>query len=265
MEPTVNVCTLSWIKAHTFGPLFISLCAHAGEECTQVATYTKLGSGNWRVQIRRKGRYVSETFRHKKDAEEWALDIERRIDKGEEPTALKKSQIKFLSDLVDIHNEYMREVGRPARRSKGAVLEALKAQLGSVRICDLSRERLIDYGRRRAKEGAGPATRAIDFSFLRTILTHAAAVHGIEVSAENVRLARIALTRLGLIGRSTERHRQPLESELEMLIEYFEGKQRQIIPLGQIIRFAVATAMRHAEICSLHWDDVDLRRKIATI
>ena len=47
-----------------------------------MATFVKLGSGNWRVQVRRKGRYVSETFRRRKDADEWALDIERRIDRG---------------------------------------------------------------------------------------------------------------------------------------------------------------------------------------
>jgi hypothetical protein len=43
---------------------------------------------------------------------------------------------------------------------------------------------LIEFGRTRAKQGAGPATLAIDMSFIRTIIMHAAAVHRIEVSAE---------------------------------------------------------------------------------
>ena len=51
----------------------------------------------------------------------------------------------------------------------------------------------------------GPPTLAIDFSFIRTVLSRAAAVDGIEVSAENMRLARIALRHLNLIGRSNER------------------------------------------------------------
>jgi hypothetical protein len=38
----------------------------------------------------------------------------------------------------------------------------------------------------------GPPTLTIGFSFIRTILSHAAAIDGIEVSAENMRLARIA-------------------------------------------------------------------------
>jgi hypothetical protein len=41
-----------------------------------VPTFTSFG--NWRAQVRRKGRYAADTFRRRKDAEEWALDICRR-------------------------------------------------------------------------------------------------------------------------------------------------------------------------------------------
>ena len=44
-----------------------------------MATFSRLKSGSWRAQIRRKGKYVNETFRRRKDAEKWALDIARRI------------------------------------------------------------------------------------------------------------------------------------------------------------------------------------------
>jgi hypothetical protein len=37
-----------------------------------------------------------------------------------------------------------------------------------VKLPALNRERLIEFGRKRAKEGAGPATLAIDLSFIRT-------------------------------------------------------------------------------------------------
>jgi hypothetical protein len=59
---------------------------------------------------------------------------------------------------------------------------SLKASLGRVRLQDITREKLVEFGRKRAAQGAGPATLAIDdFSFIRTILMHVAAVHGIEV------------------------------------------------------------------------------------
>jgi hypothetical protein len=93
--------------------------------------------------------------------------------------------------------------------------------LGDTRIHDLKRSKLIEYGKRRAKEGAGPPTLSIDFSFLGTLLTHAAAVHGIAVYPEEVKLARVALSRLGLVGKGVERDRRPTQDELTRLIVYF--------------------------------------------
>jgi hypothetical protein len=153
-----------------------------------VATFTQLGSGNWRVQVRRKIRYVAETFRRRKDGEEWALEMERNIDRNGSSKPRMVRNVRTFGDLIDLHDEDMREVGRPPRRSKAAVMASLKTELGSVKLPALNRERLIEFGRKRAKQGAGPATLAIDLSFIRTIITHAAAVHGIEVSAEEARL-----------------------------------------------------------------------------
>jgi hypothetical protein len=167
-----------------------------------VATFTQLASGNWRVQVRRKTRYVAETFRRRKDGEEWALEMERNIDRNGSSKTRVVRNVRTFGDLIDLHDDDMREVGKPPRRSKAAVMASLKTELGSVKLPSLNRERLIEFGRKRAKQGAGPATLAIDMSFIRTIITHAAAVHGIEVSAEEARLARVALSHLNLVGKS---------------------------------------------------------------
>ncbi|WP_245476750.1 tyrosine-type recombinase/integrase [Bradyrhizobium sp. Leo170] len=230
-----------------------------------MASFTQLPSGNWRVQVRWKNRYVAETFRRRKDGGEWALDIERNIDRSGSPKPRATQKVRTFGDLIDLHVEDMHEVGRPPRRSKAAVMEALKLSLGSVKIPQLNRERLIEFGRKRAKEGAGPATLAIDMSFIRTIATHAAAVHGIEVSAEEVRLARFALKHLGLVGKGGERDRRPTQDELDELIEHFESSRRQIIPMARIVRYAIATTMRQEEICRPDWPDVDMKKRILVI
>jgi integrase len=228
-----------------------------------MATFIQLPSGSWRVQVRRKNRDVAETFRRRKDGEEWALDIERNIDRSGSPKPRAALRVRTFGDLIDLHVEDMQEVGRPPpRRSKAAVLEALKESLGTVKLPHLNRERLIEFGRKRAKQGAGPATLAIDFAFIRTVATHAAAVHGIEVSAEEVRLARFALKHLGLVGKSGERDRRPTQDELDELIEYFETNRRQFIPMGRIVRYAVATTMRQEEICRPDWPDVDMKKRL---
>jgi hypothetical protein len=165
-----------------------------------LATFSKLNSGSWRAQVRRKGKYVNETFLRRKDAEEWALEVERRIDRGEPAIARSSRDARTFGDLIKLHREDLQEVGKRIGRSKGVSLSFLEHRLGRLRIPELDRGRLIQFGKERAREGAGPATVGIDLEYIKTILSHAAAVHGVILSVEAVLLARIALARLGLVG-----------------------------------------------------------------
>ncbi len=95
-----------------------------------MATITRLKSGSWRVQVRRKGKYVNETFLRRKDAEEWGIDIERRIDRHE-PTSMRKSRdVQLFGDLVALHRQDLEEVGKDIGRSKTASLTFLDKRLG---------------------------------------------------------------------------------------------------------------------------------------
>ncbi len=230
-----------------------------------MAAIVKLPSGSWRAQVRRKGKYLTGTFLRKKDAEEWGLEIERNIDRGVLPNSPDPKSVRTFAKIIDLHIMDHQEVGKPIRRSKAAVLEALRVSLGEMRIHEMKRNKLIEYGKTRAKVGAGPTTLAIDFSFIGTLLTHAAAVHGIEVFPEEVKLARVALTRLGLVGKGVERDRRPTQNELDRLNTYFSSNPRQLIPMARIVRFAVATAMRQEEICKFEWTDVDIQRRLVTV
>ncbi|MBB6066352.1 hypothetical protein [Pseudoxanthomonas broegbernensis] len=62
-----------------------------------------------------------------------------------------------FAHLVDLHVNDMCEVGKAPRRSKQFTLNALKDKLGKLKLKDLTRERLIQFGKDRAKEGAGPS------------------------------------------------------------------------------------------------------------
>ena len=230
-----------------------------------MATFTRLKSGSWRVQVRRKGKYVNNTFLRRKDAEEWALETERRIDRGEPPFTTSSREARTFGDLVRLHRTDLSEVGKRTGRSKTASLAFLERRLGRLRLPELDRERLIQFGKERAVEGAGPVTLGIDLGYIKTILSHAAAVHGIILSTQGIDLARIALGRLGLVGKGDERDRRPTQDELDRLIAAFETNPRQQIPLGRIIRFAVATAMRQDEICRIDWADFDREGRMLLI
>jgi integrase len=230
-----------------------------------MASIRKQKSGAWRVQVRRKGRSISETFIRYDDAKKWAVDAERQIDRGETPALSKVGKLQTFGDLIDLHIADMKEVGKPPRRSKGATLAMLKRRLGKRNMIELDRDRLIVFGRERAAEGAGPMTLSIDIGTIKLILSHAAAVHGLPVRVEPVDLARVALKRLGLVGKGNERDRRPTDEEIEALVRHFEGNPRQIIPVARIIKFAIATAMRQEEICRVTWDDLNVRTKMLTI
>lgn len=221
--------------------------------------------GKWRVQIRRDGHAFSKTFRLRMDAEAFAREAERAIDQGLDPKRRRPPKGETLGTLIDLHIADLHQVGKPIRRSKRHVLARLTRDMGDVPLAHLTRERLIAFGRDRAKEGAGPSTLSIDLSFIGTVLSHAAAVHGMIVDTESVRLARIALSKLGLVGLARERDRRPTQEEIDQLCAYFDAKARQAIPMARLIRFAIATAMRADEICRIRWAQLDPRTRTIVV
>ncbi|HEY2356976.1 MAG TPA: site-specific integrase, partial [Phenylobacterium sp.] len=50
-----------------------------------MASIRKQKSGRWRAQVRHKGVTMSDTFARRQDAENWAVDREREIYRGETP------------------------------------------------------------------------------------------------------------------------------------------------------------------------------------
>lgn len=69
-----------------------------------------------------KGKYVNETFLCRKDAEEWALDIERQIDR-QEPATARSRDAKLVGDIIALHRRDLEDVGKRIGRSKDASLD----------------------------------------------------------------------------------------------------------------------------------------------
>ncbi len=139
----------------------------------------KLKSGHWRALVRRKQSYANGTFLRHEDARKWAIATERRIDPGEAPHKSGTQDPTLFAHLAGLYVQDMCETGKASRRSRQFTLDALKARLGKVKLKDLTRERLIRFGKHRAKEGIGPVTLSADSGYLKPVLTHAAAVHGV--------------------------------------------------------------------------------------
>jgi integrase len=69
----------------------------------------------------------------------------------------------------------------------------------------------------------------------------------------------------GSSEKAIERDRRPTLDELDRIVSALEANIRQQIPVGRIIRFAVATAMRQDEIARVEWRDFDASGRMLLI
>ena len=183
-----NVCTRVHssfpVCTHPFSPSLFTICTRPSESVVNfIANFHRLPSGNWRALVRRRNQVASRSFRLKTEAELWAREVEQSLDAGRSIVAPKLGRRTPFKTLVQLHLGDLKEVGRQARRSKAYTLEKLQVEIGHIQLCDLNREFLLDYGKRRAKTGAGPVTLGMEIGYIRTVLVHAAAVHGSQGQA----------------------------------------------------------------------------------
>ena len=232
---------------------------------TKMATFVNLPSGSWRAIIRRKGRYISETFKLREDARRWATAQESAIDNGVAPKKTYVTRKTSLANLIDLHIEDLAAAKKPIGRTKLEALLHLRRTIGDTGFAKIDRQFVIDFGRERAKGGTGPVTVGMYVGWIKLVLTHASAVHDIETQIEPIEKGRLALKHLGLIGKSQERDRRPTQEELDRLFKSFDENLWQRNPMTRIIQFAIATAMRQDEICRITWSDLDLRSKTIII
>ncbi|MEX3690656.1 site-specific integrase [Paraburkholderia sp. BR14263] len=231
-------------------------------------------NGKWRAEIRRKDFPPQvRSFPTERECRKWARDTEIAMDEGHFEPFDKEGHKVTVEGLIDRFVEHRearhrtrlknRKVGESEGRPQSAVgrstmgaLANLKRLLGDRNAARLTSDAVVSFARERAAEGAGPVTVALDVSTLGTVFKTARNVLHIPVT-NPVPDARARLNDAELVGKSGERDRRPTAVELQRIKAWFAAKDRQRIPMSDIIDFAVATAMRASEITSIRWDDLD--------
>ena len=226
-----------------------------------MASITKRGN-SWRALVRKRGTTRSKTFDTKSSAQRWATQLEADIDAG----AARGTAPTRGTTVADLIDRYVLEI-KPLKRwgrSKEASLMRLRRDCGDWKAQHITASQIIEYCRSRATGDAGPVTVNADLSYLGSVLRVARSVWCLDVP-DVIKDVRTALGLIGIIGKSQQRDRRPTQAELDRLCDYFERNQRQAIPMHDIIRFAVATAMRLGEIVNIKWEDVDLQARTVLI
>jgi len=223
----------------------------------------KDGSFSYLAQIRiaRRGQpdhSESRTFPRKAMAEEWAKRRELELSA---PGGILSAQWRGVT-LDNAMERYLHEFAQDAGRSKRATIEQLQRfPIARVQITELTSQQIIEHGVMRRSSGIKPATINQDIVWLGIILKTAVAAWKMPVNLSEFEAAKLLLRSKGLIGKSKSRDRRPAPAEIERLRAYFQRSQRirpsAIIPMEDIMDFAIASSRRREEITRLLWSDLD--------
>jgi integrase len=213
--------------------------------------------GAWRALIRRKGhKPISKRFKTKGRAVEWARGIEAQIDAGQVPKTVSGVTV---ADLIDEYRQ-LRATVRPIldTSTEHYTLKQLTKNLGALRAQAMTVDDLLGWARLRRDEGAGPYTVNCDLSKLGTVFRFASGGLPDVIGA-----ARPKLAHLGLIGGGGMRERRPTEDELSRIVAWLTHEKSSMF--ADVVRFAVATAMRRGEITRLLWSDLDEAKRLVLV
>lgn len=222
-------------------------------------------SDKWRAQVRRKGHPVyTKTFPTKVLAQTWARGVEADIDRGNTPSARAVAGKCYTVAALISDYRQLRESSRPISdtSSEHYMLCILSDGLGALDAATLKPDDLLAYAQSRSDTGAGPYTINMDLSKLGTMMRMVASVKGMALP-DAVGRARPLLAHLKLIGGGGKRERRPTDDELVRICHHLENGRGKIY--ADVVRFAVATAMRQGEITGLLWADVDEARRLVLV
>lgn len=228
------------------------------------------GSVAWRAEVRimRDGQQVFravKTFDTRPAARTWATKIEAEW----EDSRHTQRPAHTLAQLIEAYIERM-DQAKPLGDSTRSLLRAIQRSktLGPIAAADLTAADIIAHCQNRRTAGAGPSTVILDYSTLRTLFKAAKPLLGLNLDDTAFQEARHTLTRLGLIARPRKRGRIPTHEELQRLLSHARKRMKHagtLIPMADIIEFAIYSCMRCGEICRIRWADLDPEKRTVII
>jgi integrase len=216
----------------------------------------------WRAQVRRRHhKPQTKTFRTRREAEQWAREIEGRIDKGAEPREAAGIRLHMV---IEEYRRLREDGGRPIDPCTNVhyMLQHLEQDLGAEKVTALTPARLVQWATARKNDGAGPFTINMELSALGTCLRHAASFMNI-VFPDVVGQARPLLHHLQLIGGGNRRTRRLTDDELAAILAHVHQRDPRV---ADAMRVAAITGLRRSElVLKLRWDSLDARKRAALI
>jgi|TARA_Y100000114_G_scaffold112133_1_gene105907 integrase len=221
-----------------------------------MATFRKLKSGKWNVQIRKKNnQFISKTFIEKSLARKWAREIENQIDKNiyEDYTQAETTTLR------DIIKKYRDEIVVNHKASRSTTYRCnflIRNKIAHLTLMQLKSQHIYKFKEELQQKDKAPKTINIYVNLLSAIWLTAKKRWSISLPAQSP---------FELVVReyvNNLRDRILTADEYQRLLHH--ASESQCPPMRDIIMFAFETAARWGEITSLQRKNVDFTRNLAT-
>jgi integrase len=212
--------------------------------------------GKWQARVRRQGyAAITKSFITLQDAEKWARSIEVDLDKN----IYNNTNLAEKTTLKDLIERYTREV-TPSMRGASEDLIRLKAiarrPISQTNMLVVTPSKIAEYRDERLKQvSSGTVIR--ELCYFSSIINHARREWGINI------INPVTLVRKPPSPKGRTRILSAEEKTRLMRILESAPKNNFSIWMPYLVEFALATAMRQGEICSLLWMNVDLAKRTA--
>jgi len=206
----------------------------------------------WFVRVRKHGQpSQSKTFNIKKDAQKWAVMIERELDQG------LVGHIDKSVTLGDLLRRYLKEV-TPHKKScdkeTWRIKALLKRSISGVSLSNLNSAIISSYKYSRLTDGA--RTTRYDLALIRHCLEFARLEWGYYLPTNPVDL--VSKPKL-----NKPRDRRVGKEDIETLMHAL--RNTKVTYLKPLILIAIETGLRQGELVKLMWNDVDLDSRLLKV
>jgi integrase len=214
-------------------------------------------NNGWRAQIRRRGLpSLSRTFDLKADAEAWAREIERELQKGNISALDTSAQRVTVAEVIARFRASMVNTYKPSNHASiESRLKAIETRWGALFLASI---RPVDLGKWRddmLAEGLAAQSVKHYLNLMSRLLRFSEQELGIQLPSGNPAKA----VRKPAGGKARDRRLRA--GELDYLLRSSDAARA--IGVRQIVILAVETSMRLGELLGLEWACIDLSKRTA--
>ena len=222
-----------------------------------MATLVKTPSKTWKAVVRKIGwPTATKTFRTKRDADDWARNIEDGMVRGVYINRAPSERMTLGGALGRYEREVAPTKGKGTQYREQWRAAPLKKHLGEYSLAAITPDLVAEYRDERLGEGKSNNTVRLELA----LLSH---LFNVGIREWGLGLAYNPVSNIRKPSPGQGRNRRLSADEENQLLKALDDHTNPM--LGWVVRIALLTSMRQGEILTLRKNQVDLGRRLVRL